>query len=165
MLALASRSWKFSIWKYKTRQNSLAHTHSRAILMKSRHIAILCIVSLLKLSASKRVLIDSSQWDHSRTRPSTRIHEMWLHPTEKKEKYEQNSFLVSKKRERRGRCVMLCTKPPWNISSSITCTWPMRWASRFLRDTRFDLAIQMLWICNILHLAPHTLWQNKFSKH
>ena len=78
-------------------------THSGAILMKTRHIAVLCIVSLLKLSASKGVLIDSSQWDHSRTRPSTRIHEMWLHPPpEKKEKYEQNSFLVSKKREREG---------------------------------------------------------------
>ena len=41
-------------------------------------------------------------------------------------------------------------KTTMDLFSSITCTWPKRWTSRFLRDTRFDLAIQMLWICNIL---------------
>ena len=85
---------------------NFTNTHSRAILTKTKHIAILCIVSLLKFGASKGVLIDSSQWDHSRTRPSTRIHEMWLQnsatPPEKKEKDEQHSCLVSKKKEEGG---------------------------------------------------------------
>ena len=79
-------------------------THSGAILMKTRHIAILCIVSFLRLSASKGVLIDSSQWDHSRTRPSTRIHEMWLHPLKRKKRMNKIHSLSQKKREKGEVC-------------------------------------------------------------
>ena len=67
----------------------------------------------------------------------------------RKAKDEQYSYLVSKKK-RKGEMCSAVYKTTMDLFSSITCTWPKRWTSRFLRDTRFDLAIQMLWICNIL---------------
>ena len=105
---------------------------------KFKHIATFRIVSLLKLSASKRSLDWFIFLGHSRTRPSTQSPwdsacKMALHPPKKKEMHEWHSCL---KKKRRGRCRVLDTK-----TSFLTCTWPMRWASKLLRDTRFDLAI------------------------
>ena len=97
----------------------------------------------------------------------------------KKEKSEQRSYLVSKKRERerKGEMCNATYKTTMDLFSSITCSWPKRWTSRFLRDTRFDLAIQMLWISNIListnSVTKQTLkkwsmnkieWMNDLSK-
>ena len=64
-----------------------------------------------------------------------------------------NIHTLSKKkgsRKEKGEMCSTIYKTTMDLFSSITCTWPKRWTSRFLRDTRFDLAIQMLWICNIL---------------
>ena len=76
-----------------------------------------------------------------------------LRSPKKKTKDEQYSYLVSKKkgsRKEKGEMCSTIYKTTMDLFSSITCTWPKRWTSRFLRDTRFDLAIQMLWICKIL---------------
>ena len=90
--------------------------------------------------------INSSPW--------SMVTKQVLRSLEKKEKGEQTFIPCLKKKERekrkkRGRCVVIY-KTTMDLFSSITCTWPKRWTSRLLRDTRFDLAIQMLWICNIL---------------
>ena len=150
MPALDSRSWKFSIWKYKTRQNSYAqlyqypfqsHTYeiqTHSYPMHCELAQVWCLQRSLDwfifLGSFTYTSINSNPWNVVAKQCYTLL---------KRKKRMNNIHALSQKKKRMGRCVMLCTKPPWNISLSITCTWPMRWASRFLWDTWFDPAIWM----------------------
>ena len=103
----------------KTLMLNFTDTHSRAILTNSKPIASHCIVSLLKLSASKRsldwfIFLGSFTYTSIKPKSMRRGCKTSLHPPEKKEKHEWHAWLKERERDRRrGRCRVLDTKPPW----------------------------------------------------
>ena len=149
MLALDSKSWKFSIWKYKTRQNSYAqlyqypfqsHTYEIQTHSYPMHCE-LAQVWCLQRSLDWFIFLGSFTYTSMNSNPWNMVAKQCYTPLKRKKRMNNIHALSQKKRRRRGKCVVLYTKPPCIISPSITCTWPIRWASRLLRDTRFDLAI------------------------
>ena len=152
MLVLDSRSWKFSSWKKtKTRQNSYAqfyqypfqsHTYEIQTHSYPMHCE-LAQVGCLQRNLDWFIFLGSFTYTSIKSNTWNVVAKQCYTPQKRKKRVNNIHALSKKKRkkERRGRCVVLYTKPPWIVSSSITCTWPMRWTSKLLRDTRFDLAI------------------------
>ena len=150
MLALDSKSWKFSIWKYKTRQNSYAQLYqypfqSHAYENQTHSYPMHCELAqvwCLQRSLDWFISMGSFMYTSINSNSWNVVAKQCYTPLKRKKRMNNiHALTKQKKRERRGRCVVLYMKPPWIVSSSITCTWPMRWTSKLLRDTRFDLAI------------------------
>ena len=148
MLVLASRSWKFFNLKIQNQAKLCCstlpypfqcHTHEIQTHSNPMHCE-LAQVGCLQRNLDWFIFLGSFLYTSIKSNPWNVVAKQCYTPLKRKKRMNNIHALSQKKRRRRGRCVVLYTKPPWIISSSITCTWPMRWASRLLRDTKFDPA-------------------------
>ena len=152
MLVLASRPWKFFNLKIQNQAKLYCSTlpypfqsHTLEIQTHSNPMHCeLAQVWCLQRSLDWFISMGSFTYTFINSSPWSMVTKKVLRSLEKKEKGEQTFIPCLKKkrekRKKRGRCVVIY-KTTMDLFSSITCTWPKRWTSRLLRDTRFDLAI------------------------